>query len=336
MTLMDSKERLFDSRHAFDHPVCVGIVIGVVALLLVSFPLVALLHRSGKVGSELREELIKRVRSWAFLAPAIVVPVLLGAAWTILGVTILSLVCYREYARATGLFRDRLISILIVLGILMVGLTTIDHYYGFFMALGPLVVILIATAAILYDRPSGYIQRVGLASFGFLLFGVCFGHFSYMANDANYRPILLMLLIGVELNDIFAYITGKTMGRRKLAPNTSPNKTIGGALGALVLTTILIATIGHFVFLGLPVDKPMILIGLGLIVSFTGQMGDLMLSSIKRDIGIKDMGATIPGHGGFLDRFDSLILVGPAVFHYVGYFQGFGLDQQVRIFSSGG
>jgi phosphatidate cytidylyltransferase len=72
-----------------------------------------------------------------------------------------------------------------------------------------------------------------------------------------------------------------------------------------------------------------------LIVSVAGQFGDLMVSSIKRDLGIKDMAATIPGHGGFLDRFDSLILVAPAVFHYVGYFRGFGLDQPTRIITGG-
>jgi len=78
------------------------------------------------------------------------------------------------------------------------------------------------------------------------------------------------------------------------------------------------------------------LIGLGLIVSVAGQFGDLMVSSIKRDIGIKDMGASIPGHGGLLDRFDSMLLVAPAVFHYIAFFRGFGLDQPTRIFTGGG
>jgi phosphatidate cytidylyltransferase len=333
---MDPSDRLFNFRHAFDQPVTTGIVAGVTILLVVSFPLIALLSRAGKIGPELRTELILRVRSWAVLAPAVMVPILLGAAWTILAITILSILCYREFARATGLFRERLISALIVLGIFLIGFSVADHWYGFFVALASLTVIVIAIAAILYDRPAGYIQRVGLGSFGFLLFGVCFGHLAYIANNPNYRPIILLIFVAVELNDIFAYISGKTMGRRKLAPHTSPNKTLGGALGALVLTSSLVAILGHLVFSGQAMDDPVKLIGLGLIVSIAGQMGDLMLSSIKRDIGIKDMGATIPGHGGFLDRFDSLILVGPAVFHYVNYFQSFNFDQTVRIISGNG
>jgi phosphatidate cytidylyltransferase len=146
----------------------------------------------------------------------------------------------------------------------------------------------------------------------------------------------VLIILAVELNDVFAYISGKLFGHRKLAPHTSPGKTVGGALGALILTTTLVAALGQFVFAGSPIDVPVRLITLGVLVSVAGQLGDLMVSSIKRDIGVKDMGVAIPGHGGFLDRFDSLLLVAPAVFHYVGYFRGFGLDQPIRIFSGGG
>ncbi|NNC90493.1 MAG: phosphatidate cytidylyltransferase, partial [Akkermansiaceae bacterium] len=312
-------------------------ITGVVAVLVVvTFPVIVLLHRLGRIGDELREELMKRTRSWAILAPAFIVPVLAGAAWTILCVMIIALLCYREYARATGLFREKSMSLLVVAGILVATFAVADHWYGFFMALGPLTIVVIAAAAILYDQPSGYIQRVGLSALAFLFFGISFGHIGYMANDPDYRPILLMLVVSVELNDIFAYLTGRTLGRRKLAPRTSPNKTVGGAAGAMILTSLLVGVLGHFVFAGTIMDDPLKLAGLGLIVSIAGQLGDLMLSSIKRDIGIKDMGVTLPGHGGFLDRFDSLILVGPAVFHYVGYFRGFGVEEPVRIITGGG
>jgi phosphatidate cytidylyltransferase len=108
---------------------------------------------------------------------------------------------------------------------------------------------------------------------------------------------------------------------------------VGGALGAIILTTPLVAVIAHFIWTDTALDNPICLVGLGIIVSIVGQFGDLMLSAIKRDLGLKDTAKLIPGHGGLLDRFDSLILVAPAVFHYVNYFVEFGAGQPQRIFS---
>ncbi len=142
-----------------------------------------------------------------------------------------------------------------------------------------------------------------------------FGHLAFLTTSENYRPIILWLLLCVELNDVFAYITGKLFGRRRLCPRTSPNKTVAGAVGALVLTTIIASVLGHYVFEGQPLDTPVHLIALGVIISVAGQSGDLMLSSIKRDLGIKDMGAILPGHGGVLDRFDALLFVLPATYY---------------------
>jgi phosphatidate cytidylyltransferase len=209
----------------------------------------------------------------------------------------------------------------------------LDDWYRLFVALFPLTVALIATGGLIPDQPKGYIQRVGLGVLGFALFGSALGHLGYMANDWNYRPILLLIIFAVELNDIFAYICGHLFGHRKFVPNTSPNKTVGGALGAIALTTPLFALGAHFVWFGTALDLPVRLVGLGIIVSVVGQFGDLMLSSIKRDLGIKDTAKLIPGHGGILDRFDSLILVAPAVFHYVNYFVGFAVGQPQQIFS---
>lgn len=330
-----TRQRLFGATHAFDSAVVRGIVIAIALVFAMAPLLILFLRRKGKIPPAQFDELMRRYRSWLVLAPMMMAPVLLGAFWTILAVGILSILCYREYARATGLFRERMISALVVAGIVAVTLCALDNWYELFVALFPLTVGVIAAAAIFSDRPSGYIQRVALAIFAFALFGACLGHLAYFANDARYRPILAWLIICVELNDVFAYISGKTFGRRKLAPRTSPNKTMGGALGALILTTALAAGLGHFVFRGGAMDHPLRLVLLGLIISVCGQLGDLLISSIKRDLNIKDMGTLFPGHGGWLDRFDSLILVAPAAFHYIGYYRGIGALQQVRIFSSG-
>ena len=330
----DTRKRLFGFNHAFDHPVTLGITVAVVAAL-VATPLIFLwLSRRGKINPGQRAELMKTYKSWLVIIPLMGLPVLAGAAWTMLAVAVLSLLCYQEFARATGLFREKLISFTVVVGILMITFAVVDHWYGFFMALGPLTVATIAMVAILPDQPKGYIQRVALGVLGFLLFGSALGHLGYIANDQNFRPILFMILLAVEANDVFAYMTGKTLGRSKLAPNTSPNKTIAGSLGALVLTTALTTLTGYFVFAGTVLDSWPHLVVLGIIISVMGQFGDLMLSSVKRDLGIKDMGTIFPGHGGLLDRFDSLILVAPAVFHYVNYFVGIG-DEYPHVLTGG-
>src|SRR5262249_32072374 len=160
----------------------------------------------GWIDDKLRAELMLRYRSWLVLTPLLLAPILLGAAWTILGVGVLSLLCYREYARATGLFREKTISLVIVLGILAVTFTELDHWYGLFVALVPLTIGIIAAVAVLRDQPHGYIQRVALGVLGFALFGSCLGHLGYLANDRNYRPMLVLILLCVEGNDVFAFI----------------------------------------------------------------------------------------------------------------------------------
>jgi phosphatidate cytidylyltransferase len=331
----EARERLFGASHAFDHPVTLVVTLAVAALLMLTPAVIWLLVRLGRIDAKLRDELMLRYWSWLVLTPLIVVPILLGAAWTILGIGILSLLCYREYARATGLFREKAISLVVVLGILAVTFTEFDHWYGLFVALVPFTIGILAIVGILRDQPHGYIQRVALGALGFVLFGACLGHLGYLANDGNYRPILILIFLSVELNDVFAFMVGKTFGKRKLAPNTSPKKTIAGAVGALVLTTLLVMGVGSLVFRGTVLANPVHLVILGMLISVLGQFGDLMLSSIKRDLGIKDIAATIPGHGGLLDRFDSVILVAPAVFHYINYFVGVGADQVPHVLTGG-
>lgn len=304
------------------HPVAFWITAGIVGALAVTPLLFLALQAAGKDTPELRADLWTRYKSWLILAPLMVGPLLLGRLPAILGVAVLGAMCYREFARVIGLFRHRIVSGMVALGGVLITWAIAIQWYGFFHALTSLFVCMIVIAALFTDSPKGYIQRVALGIFCFVLFGICLGHFSYLANSKFGAPIQIAILLCVELNDIFAYCTGKAFGRRKLCPGTSPKKTVGGAIGALILTTALFATLAHFIFAGSVLDQPVHLIALGLLLSFTGQCGDLVMSSIKRDLGIKDMAATIPGHGGLLDRFDSLLFVGPAMFHYIRYFHG--------------
>lgn len=317
------------------HPVTFWIVAALVAVLAIT-PLIFLaLEKAGKLTPALRTDLWTRYRSWLFLVPLMIGPLLLGRLPAVIGIGLLSILCYREFARAVGLFRHRAISAIVALGIVLITFAVADRWYGLFHALSSLTVSLIVIVALFADEPRGYIQRVALGMFAFVLFGVCFGHLAYFVNFERGAPLLLAIILCVELNDIFAYCTGKLFGRRKLAPQTSPNKTIGGALGALVLTSALFAFLVHCIAPDSRIDTPLHLAVLGVILSLTGQWGDLVMSSIKRDLGIKDMAATIPGHGGLLDRFDSLVFVGPALFHYLKYFTAADLESVRRVFSGG-
>ncbi len=332
-------QRLFGTRHAFDSPVVLWATVAVAGLLAVA-PLVTLgLRRAGALDDETAADVMRRWRSWLVIAPLMLGPVLLGAAYVIGAVCLLSILCYREFARATGLFRDHLVSGAVVLSILLTNFAALDNWYAFFVALWPLTVAVICVAGVLRDRPKGYVQRVGLGVLAYMLLGACLGHLAFFANSPLYRPILVWLVLCTEANDIFAYCSGKTLGRippfrgRKLAPNTSPNKTLGGAVGATVLTTALAGTLASYIFRGTDLHGGWRYALLGLTIAVVGQFGDLLLSSIKRDVGVKDMANTFPGHGGLLDRFDSLLLVAPAMFHFVGWYLGVGALGEIHIFT---
>jgi len=329
-------QRLFGWRHAFDERVVVLIVAMLGAALVLSPLLILALDRAGWLGPALKADLRSRYVSWLVMVPLIVVPVLLGAAPTVLAVGLLSLLCYREFARATGLFREKVMSAMVALGILAVTFAAATHWEGLFVALTPITLAALTAVATSLDRPSGYIQRVALAVFGFLLFGSCLGHLGYMANDTRFRSLILLLVFSVQLNDVFAYVVGKSLGGPKLAPRTSPNKTISGSLGAAVLTTLVVFGLSGLVFPSGPMSGVVQRLALGMLISIAGQCGDLSVSAIKRDVGVKDTGALIPGHGGVLDRANSLLLTTPTVFYYINYLDGIGTHHAARAITGGG
>jgi phosphatidate cytidylyltransferase len=326
-----ARTRLFDPTVAFDHPATLPLLIGLGIVLAIPPLILGLGAAFGFIPAATRRDIWKRYLAWLVLAPVLGTPILLGAFWTILAAAGLAFLCFREYARATGLFREKLVCLLTLLAMALVYFTALDNWFGLFQALFPLGIAAIAGLAILQDRPKGYIQRVALAVFAFALFGGCLGHAAFAANHTHYRPMLILFLAAVELNDVAAFVTGRLFGRRPLSPNTSPNKTIAGAVGAMITTCVFILIAGRLVFADTPLEHTGRLLVLGFLVGLAGMLGDLMLSSIKRDVGIKDMDVVIPGHGGLLDRFDSALLVAPVAFHYVNYFAGPGPEQPICI-----
>jgi phosphatidate cytidylyltransferase len=330
-------ERFFGYEDAFAHPLTRGSIVLLVILLMVTPLIFVALRRTVGISDGTYDELWARWRSWIWVSLGLIVPILLGAAWVIAGVFVLSLLCFREFARATGIFREKLIGLSAVLGLCVISFAVVDNFPRLFFATPILGIGMIAIVTIPQDRPEGFIQRVALGMMGYLFFGFSLGYLALFTVDPLYRPLLLLLLFGVELNDIFAYCTGRLFGGPKLLPNISPGKTVAGAVGAMVLTCTLSIIVGHYVmFPGTPMDHwfPLLVMGVG--ISGFGQFGDLLLSSIKRDIGIKDLGHAIPGHGGLLDRFDSLVIITPMYYHFLSLVLGpLGHGQAERIITGG-
>ena len=265
-------------------------------------------------------------RGWLVMVPIVMGTIFLGRTATIIGITLLALFGFREFARATGLYADWLMTGTVYVGIILIGIVThlVDPrlkapgWYGMFMALPVYVIGAVLLVPILRNRAKGQLKQVALAIVGFVYFGWMFSHLGYLANTPYAYGYLLYLIFAVEVNDVAAFTCGKLFGKHKLRENISPNKTLEGSLGAVAIS-MLIPWLLSFSF---PHFDPIHLILAGLIVGVGGQLGDLVISYIKRDIGIKDMGSVIRGHGGILDRVDSMIFVAPIFFHMVRWFHG--------------
>lgn len=336
----EAMNHLWNPTGAMEHPVTRIAAAAVVGALVLAPLAMAALGR--RMDEKTRKDVWTRYWTWVVIAPVMFVPILLGAGPAIGMMTIVSILCYREFARATGLFRERLTSAIAAMGILLVGLAALDNWYNLFLVLPAWFTVGLAAGNVLADRPAGYIQRTALASVGFLLFGSGLGHLAYIANarlpgDAgwDYRPLMCMVILALQFNDIAAYVCGKSFGRRHIFPHTSPNKTLGGHLGALVLTTALSVWLGRMVFAGTPLAAWGHLVAIGIILSVGGQLGDLVLGSIKRDLGVKDLAHTLPGHGGVSDRFNNALITAPALFHYVNFFLHVAPAEPLRIFTGG-
>ena len=123
-----------------------------------------------------------------------------------------------------------------------------------------------------------------------------------------------VMFIGTWASDSFAYFAGRAFGSHELAPAISPNKTIEGFFGGLIGTIAVVVGLGWLLAMPLPQ-----MAALGAAIAVLGTLGDLVESMMKRQTGIKDSGAIIPGHGGVWDRFDSVLFTAPLVYYYTVY-----------------
>jgi phosphatidate cytidylyltransferase len=177
----------------------------------------------------------------------------------------------------------------------------------------------------LYRKKGSPLLNLGATLFGGLFFSLMFGSFMLIHNLASIHNIesaeigqwILLLILSIWACDSAAMIIGSYFGRRKLMPRISPNKSIEGTVAGF-LFGILAAYICHIWFID---DlSPLHSMAIGAIGGSFGQYGDLFESMLKRDAGVKDSSNLIPGHGGMMDRFDSLTISAPIMYLYLVYF----------------
>jgi phosphatidate cytidylyltransferase len=135
----------------------------------------------------------------------------------------------------------------------------------------------------------------------------------------NYNPLLpCAVIFSMWINDTMAYIVGSLIGKTPFSP-ISPKKTWEGTIGGALLCTVCVVLLGITLPIASPIQWPHWLM-IGMLCAITGTLGDLLESKMKRMAGVKDSGSIMPGHGGFLDRFDSMLMAAPVVAIYVWLF----------------
>lgn len=266
------------------------------------------------------------------MAPLVFGCVFAGRVPTILLFCALAGLAFREFARATNLYRDHWITGAVYCGIASVGIASLmcpqhndgggSAWYEFFLLLPVYVVALVSLIPVMQNEVRGKLQHLAFATLGFIYIGWMFGHLTLFADATNAYGCLMFLLFATEMSDVAAFAVGKAMGKHPFRANVSPKKTWEGALAAFAVSMILPWVLRF----SLPSFGTVQLILAGLIIGIGAPLGDLTISVIKRDLGIKDMGAGIPGHGGVLDRIDSLIYTAPLFFHVARY----GISMRVR------
>lgn len=270
------------------------------------------------------ENLNARIRAWWKMCAIFALTMMIGRIGSLVLFALLSLLALREYITLMptrrGDHRTLLWSFFIItpLQYYLIGI----GWYGFFSIMIPAFAFLfIPTRIALTGDTEHFLERAAKIQFGIM---VCLYSLSYAPallvlripgfEGRNARLLLFLVLI-TQMSDVLKYVWGKLFGRHKIVPRVSPNKTWEGFVGGVLTATALGAALWRV--------TPFTLwqaAGMSLVIALLGAAGGLVMSAIKRDAGVKDFGATIEGHGGILDRIDSLCFAAPVFFHMVRYF----------------
>jgi phosphatidate cytidylyltransferase len=270
-------------------------------------------------------ELKARIGSWWAMVGIFAAALLLGRVATIVLFAFISYLALKEYFTIIPTRKaDRVVLLFAYLAVPIQYWWVGTSWYGMFVIFVPVYMFLILpTAMVLRGETGGFLKAAGTLHWGLMIAVFAISHAAYLiavpppaAPPGTGAGLLLFLLIATEFNDVAQFVAGKTFGRRKITPKVSPNKTVEGFIGGLVATTLLATVLAPLLTPIGPLQGALI----GAMLAAAGFCGDIVMSAMKRDLGIKDTGTILPGHGGILDRIDSLVFTAPLFFHTVRYF----------------
>jgi len=299
---------------------------GVLFLLVVSTLIGRWLKRRRKSEASRAtiENVNARIRAWWKMCAIFAAAILVGRVGSLILFGLISFLALREYMTLVptrrGDHRTLFWSFFVIMPLqyFLIGI----QWYGFFAIMIPvLAFVYVPTRIAIAGDTAHFLERAAKIQFGIMVCAYCLSHApallllkipGYEGQDAR---LLLYLVIVDQMSDVLQFVWGKLIGRNKIAWRVSPNKTWEGFFGGVLSATAL----GAALWWATPFT-PLQSAGMAFTICILGFCGGLVMSAIKRDIGIKDFGRVIEGHGGILDRIDSLCFAAPIFFHLVRYY----------------
>jgi phosphatidate cytidylyltransferase len=299
---------------------------GVLALLIVASVIGYLFHLKTKSerGRDVVQNLNARIRAWWVMAFIFFIAIAGGNFGSLLLFAIVSFLALREYITLTPTKRADhralfwAFFVITPLQYLLIGI----RWYGLFSIFIPVYAyLLVPLRNVIAGDCNEFLARTSKIQWGLM---VCVYFVSYAPallclKIEGYKgesgELLFFLVAVVQLSDVMQYVFGKCFGRHPIAPEVSPNKTIEGFVGGVASAVV----VGTLLWWITPFSLWQAAI-MSLVIALMGFGGGLVMSAIKRDRGVKDYGATIPGHGGIMDRIDSLCFAAPIFFHLTRYY----------------
>ncbi len=299
---------------------------GVAALLVIASAAGAILGKRARSesGRATVENLKARVNAWWVMIAVLAVTFALGETATLIVFALVSFFALREFITLTPTRASDYLPLVLTFFVILPAqylLIAYDQYGTFAIFIPVYGFLLLPAVATFAGDTHEFLERSAKLQWAAMITVYCISYAPALlllkipGGEGSNALLLLYLLLIVQLSDVLQYVSGKLFGRTKLAPVVSPSKTVEGLVGGGLATTLIggaLAWITPFTWLQA--------LGISFVIVIAGVLGGLTLSAMKRGLGAKDWGVMIEGHGGMLDRMDSVSFAAPVFFHIVRFF----------------